>query len=643
MDFLNKSIAQVSELFRSMTPGARITAGLLLAVVVVSMGYLFRHASAGPDAYLFGGEALSDGQLTRVEAAIAQAGLSGYVREGNRIRVPAGQQAAYLAAVADAGALPPNFNTILENALDKGGPWESREATRERLKIAKQQTLSEIVRAMSWVEKRSCCSTISSPARANSLTVTNQVTASVSVRPIVGESLDPRRAKNIEKLVASAVSMSPENVTVTNLGEGTAIAGDGSIDPGHLRNDDYMQTKVAFEMQKRASIINSLRDIPGVRVEVNADFDNTEEETTRGVKPDPKAVTAASEITSNDTTTQSTADNGGRPGLEAQGSQSPTAAAAAPAKHEQDNQSKTTDTQNVVGVEETDTKKHGLTPKEVWATVTIPGKYVEDIWKQRNPTATEPPKPEDLRAVQAEVVAKVENIVEPLLLLQAFTARTTTSTSKSWCSIRCPCRRSSRPRWPARRSPGPAAIGARWRCSAWPCSACSCCVRWCTARRPAKAQRQPRGAPTLTLHADEPTKAGTRGGQRRGRADRPRLRLKKGKSLKDDLVEIVREDPDAAADILRSWIGKAEASCGCTGRGRRGASPGSGRRGPWAGEPLRESMAFGYDRFAVETYLDWLDGCLSDAVAPLGAHCGARYEVLRIRRGEGRRRPEPLA
>jgi flagellar biosynthesis/type III secretory pathway M-ring protein FliF/YscJ len=32
--------------------------------------------------------------------------------------------------------------------------------------------------------------------------------------------------------------------------------------------------------------------------------------------------------------------------------------------------------------------------------------------------------------------------------------------------------------------------------------------------------------------------------------------LKKGKSLKDDLVEIVHEDPDAAAEILRSWIGK---------------------------------------------------------------------------------------
>src|ERR1700742_402891 len=152
MDFLNKSLAQLNDLFRSMTPGARVTAGLLLAVVVVSMGYLFRESASGPDAYLFGGAALSDGQLTRVEAAIAQAGLSGSQREGNRIRVPAGQQAKYLAAVADRDALPPNFNTILETALGKGGPWESNAQARERLKIARQQTLSEIVRAMPWVE-----------------------------------------------------------------------------------------------------------------------------------------------------------------------------------------------------------------------------------------------------------------------------------------------------------------------------------------------------------------------------------------------------------------------------------------------------------------------------------------------------------
>ena len=48
MDFLNKAFAQLSDLFRSMTPGARLTAGLLLVVVIVSLGYLFTHDMSGP-------------------------------------------------------------------------------------------------------------------------------------------------------------------------------------------------------------------------------------------------------------------------------------------------------------------------------------------------------------------------------------------------------------------------------------------------------------------------------------------------------------------------------------------------------------------------------------------------------------------
>jgi flagellar M-ring protein FliF len=62
-------------------------------------------------------------------------------------------------------------------------------------------------------------------------------------------------------------------------------------------------------------------------------------------------------------------------------------------------------------------------------------------------------------------------------------------------------------------------------------------------------------APSLTLQADEPEAAGE--STEVAKADKPKLRLRKGASVKDDLLEIVREDPDAAADILRSWIAKA--------------------------------------------------------------------------------------
>src|SRR5690349_4748639 len=267
MDFLNKSIAQLGDLFRSMTPGARITAGLLLAVVVVSMGYLFQHSASGPDAYLFGGEPLPDRDLTRVEAAIAKAGLSDYEREGNRIRVPSGQQAKYLAAVADAGALPPNFNTILENALNSGSPWESREATRERMKVAKQQTLSETIRGMYWVENAIVMYDEHDSHEFGKLSVTKQVTASVSVKPIAGEVLSPQRAKNIQKLVAYAVNMKPNDVAVTNLGDGGPTGGDGEITYDVIE-DEYLKNKVMFESQKKESIMGALRDIPGVRVEV---------------------------------------------------------------------------------------------------------------------------------------------------------------------------------------------------------------------------------------------------------------------------------------------------------------------------------------------------------------------------------------
>ena len=48
MDFLNKAFTQFNDLFRSMSPGGRITAGLLLVVAVVSVGYLFQGKSAAP-------------------------------------------------------------------------------------------------------------------------------------------------------------------------------------------------------------------------------------------------------------------------------------------------------------------------------------------------------------------------------------------------------------------------------------------------------------------------------------------------------------------------------------------------------------------------------------------------------------------
>jgi flagellar M-ring protein FliF len=550
MDFVNQAIAQISDLFRSMTPGARITAGLLLAVVVVSVGYMFQHQSSGPDELLFGGVFLPDGQLNQIEAAIAQAGLSGFRREGNRIVVPAGQKAAYLAAVADGGALPPNFHTYLESALDSGGPWESSAATRERLKIARQQMLGEIIRAMGWVED---AVVLYDEQQKRGLTHDRQVTASVNVKPILGETLDPRRAKMLQKLVAHAVvGMKPSDVAVTSLGEGSGLGGDEGVFPEAF-DDPYYRTLIAFEQSRKQSIENALRDIPGVRVEVRAELDDTVEESTEIIKPDPKSV-ATRETTKSDTTEQTLADGGGEPGLHAQGPGRQGTSKELSKENKSSTSSEQSEVNNIVGGETTRRERTGLTPKEVWATVTVPRSYIESVWKQRNPDIEKPPTDDDMRIVQEQVVKKIEDIVAPLLPRQV-------KGQDQWKQVQVVVLDSLPV--PEIQPPSMASTALAWTGRYWSKVAMLAVTIFSLLVLRSIVKSVPPGGttgsaaavgPTLSV---EPEAAPSAEDEESDEPERTRLRIKKGTTLKDDLAAMVKEDPDSAASILRSWIGKA--------------------------------------------------------------------------------------
>ena len=152
MDFLNKLLAQLSDLFKSLSPGARMTAGLLLAAVVVSIGYLFNAQSAGADAFLLNGQSFTTEELTAMEGAFGKAGLSDYTVEGGRIKISKSRQAAYLGAAADAGALPRSFGDHLSQAANNPGPFTSRAQQEEMMKVAKQRELAGIIRSMNGIE-----------------------------------------------------------------------------------------------------------------------------------------------------------------------------------------------------------------------------------------------------------------------------------------------------------------------------------------------------------------------------------------------------------------------------------------------------------------------------------------------------------
>ena len=554
MDFLNQATGQIRELFLSMTPAARVTALLLVGVIAVSLGYLFQHHSAGPDDYLFNGEFLPASDVDRAEAAIAQAGLSDYERVGHRLRVPRGHKAEYLAAVAEAGALPPNFHSLLEDALDLG-PFVDPETRRQRMKAAREQQLSMIIRAMHGIEEAQVIYDMREP---RGLSKTGQVTATVSVQPTPGEAIDAKRMKMIKKAVAGAiVGLTPEKVMVLNLGDGTYL-GDGAV--GGDFDDPYFQTRIAYERHIKSNIEDLLSYIPGIRVQVTAELDDMLESETRTITPEGE--TAPLRESSQDSESKRThTDVGGQVGLSAQG----------PSRsNEQLSNEKVTDTisdntretENLVGTKDQFLRESGLVPKHVRAGIAIPRNYLLDVWRERQSRKGEDPNgplPTDidtqLEVIKIDIVQDIEEVIVPLFPKEIAknpfpNVRITFFEMIRSDPIEAPSTAGQALAW----------AGQNFNTMTMAVIALVSLfmLRSMVKTVPPSDSVVTFGTPTLSLHqgdseseeaaAEEPDEEEER---------RPRLKLKKGHSLKDDLTEIVREDPDAAAAILRGWISNA--------------------------------------------------------------------------------------
>ncbi|MAT72605.1 MAG: hypothetical protein CMJ58_24165 [Planctomycetaceae bacterium] len=551
MDFFNQAVAQVRELFLSMNPAARITSALLLGVIVVSLGYLVQMHGGGADEYLFNGEFLQPREAGRVEAAIAQAGLSGYDRVGNRFKVPRGQKAAYLAAVADAGALPTNFDTLLTETLDSS-PLLSDATRKQQWKAARERQLSMIVQMMSGVEDAKVLYDIR-PARGFEK---EQITATVSVMPEPGSEFGAMHTGNIRKAVAGAIAgLSPENVQIFNLSDGSQISGGGGPDGANF-DDEYYQTRVAYEQRMKSSI-EKLLMIPGARIEVAAELDKALSKDSRTISTNGEGAAVRStkneEKTSNDRT-----EDRGAVGLRAQGP-SRNGQQQSVAKSNQLIETLQEDTESFIPTTEEVLTEAGLTPERVRVSVAVPTAYLEQVWRERNPDkpAEERPKKDDIDLVKGDVEQEVQKAVLPLLPKQ-IGEEVNPNVAVTFFQSFAP---------EALEPPSMASTALLWAggnmstlLMAGLAVVALLMLRSIVKSIPAAEPIAAFGMPALALDAGgaRPAASGPRGVVGGDELeDRPKLKLKKGSSVKEDIAEVVREDPDAAAAILRSWIGNA--------------------------------------------------------------------------------------
>jgi flagellar M-ring protein FliF len=299
--------------------------------------------------------------------------------------------------------------------------------------------------------------------------------------------------------------------------------------------------------------------VPGVVVAVNVELEKDLTRSTHSTKHDPKTVPV--DVREESTTTKSeSAPLRGAPGLDAQQPNRPNQSMriADSVKGSTSEEERTSsEKRNIVSSQTETVRQIGLTPRRTNVTVSVPSTYFEEIWRRQNPTPEgQPPKLPDATAlanIEAEEMAKIRNHVVPLIPKPVDeidpTPLVTVNKFQAIASAELPL--------PSTTEAAVAWLGDNWSTAGMIGLVLVSLAMMRSMIRSNIGSTRPTdfGLPARTAEA-ETIAAATETAD-----ETPKNRLKRkqssGGSLKDDLTELVRDDPDAAANILRSWIGNA--------------------------------------------------------------------------------------
>jgi flagellar M-ring protein FliF len=548
MEFLNNAFAQVADLFRSMTPGARLLSALMLAVVVVSLGWLFTFEGTTPELDLMNGVPVNPSYIPPMQEAFADAGLNSYEIQGGHIKIPRGQRDLYMAALAEHNALPPNIETVFDDALKEVSVFMPAEERKARMRIAKQKTLGLIISQMTGIESASVI--YDEQNEGHRFSPVKKITATAAIKPSGGETLREQQVRGIRALVAGSIAgLKAEDVTVSDLNGQTWHA---DAQGGSPLEDPYGARKRMYEQEWEAKILQALRYVPGVSVTPNVELDRQRRSRQWTVRHDPKPVVVSEQEDSLSRVHEGAAP-GGRPGYASQQSNTPAQLTSSRklGSHEEMEESSRR-TQALASGSQEDVESVGLTPVRVTVAVSVPTSYFRKVWGEQNPPeeGADPVVPDktELNNVIDQESTKIQRLVANLLPAPpGVDDRTQLVEVVTFQDIKT----APLPE-PATADQALAWLAGNWTTLGMFLAAgvSLLILRAMLRAEPTTAVKTSGGS---VLHEGDPAEAEAAAEV----ANRLARFNTTGRSLRDELSELVSEDTDAAANILKTWIGTA--------------------------------------------------------------------------------------
>ncbi len=322
-------------------------------------------------------QSFSDDQLNKIESALGKANLRGYERVGNRLKIPSNEKGAYVKALADGSALPSDSWDVMDAVSTN--PIESPTTAAERLRIAKLNTLDRILETLPGVERAKVSHDIKEARFGRDF----QQSATVYLRGVNGEPIKPEVMRQVARQVSKHFpGLKLEDVGVMDLG--TSNTYQPSADPLETEQQLFLDAQQRFEQHYRSKIEPELQIYGDVKLGVIVELDTMLKKETEQLKYDPVGSTTKQSNQKKDTKSAK-ASPGGRPGADPNGAGGPNRGQSLSTQADQTAESKETneDLESVIGHSATLTKEAGLTPKRVSVTVGIPETYYDKVHAQR--------------------------------------------------------------------------------------------------------------------------------------------------------------------------------------------------------------------------------------------------------------------
>jgi flagellar M-ring protein FliF len=564
MNPLNQFTKQISELIASMTPSARIMAGLLFATIVVSLGWIVSVQQSTSYEYLLGGSTMTDEELTRAEQAFGDSGLPDYQREGLRIKVPRDKKDVYLKALSSANAVPASWHGALDSSLSSSNPFESLDLLRRREEAAHERELKLIIERMPTIH----FAAVEYDEHRQGFARNIERTASVQVQSTGSKPIDKNLLRNIAHMTASYFAgLKPEHVTVMDLGGSNIYK--GSSNPNAPDQNPLLQAQSDWE-QKYFNQIHPLLDNYGdVRLAVGVEIDPTLQKESEQLKYDPTVTTLQSQTSKKDTE-NSKLPPSGRPGADPNAiSNSPQTIAASQTPQQQSKGKEIAENVNgVAGHEATATTQAGLVPTKVSVTVGLPESYYRKLWVVRAMAKDKLAKESEVPAISDDDMKKLKDEAE-------------TSVKSAISGVLKQVREGddrfplvtvyNYPDFPLPEIPKPAmsSIAMGWLAESWSTVALLVVVMttlfmmmgWVKAQSTSPRDNefaQGFGIEVPASAGDE-LDLGETGSEAKSDAEeegKHKFQVTGGE-MKEDLSALIKQNPDIAVNLLKSWIGDA--------------------------------------------------------------------------------------